>query len=172
VDIRRLDVSDAPAFVKLRAEALEEEPLSFGASPSDDVGLKLDSVRTFLSDREGQAVFGQVDGPDLRGTVGLFRFGKVKVRHKAGIWGMYVQPELRNQGIGRALLLAAVDHATQWGVEQLHLSVTEASPAARHLYEAAGFRAWGRDSRSLCWNGQFVDEYHLVLHLSDPLKTG
>jgi RimJ/RimL family protein N-acetyltransferase len=52
------------------------------------------------------------------------------------------------------------------------LSVTEASPAARRLYEAAGFRVWGQDSRSLCWNGRYVDEYHLVLHLSDPSKTG
>src|SRR5262252_2997936 len=108
MEIRRLDVSDAPAFVKLRAEALEAEPLSFGASPSDDVGLKLDSVRAFLADREGQAVFGQFDGAGLHGSVGLARSGKVKQRHKAMIWGMYVQPGWRSKSVGRALLDAAI----------------------------------------------------------------
>ena len=170
MDIRRLDVSDAPAFVKLRAEALEAEPLSFGASPSDDVGLKLDSVRVFLADREAQAVFGQFDGADLHGSVGLARSGKVKQRHKATIWGMYVQPGWRSKGVGRALLDAAVAQSREWKIDQVQLCVTDAAPAARRLYEAAGFREWGRESRSLCWNGRCVDEYHLVLHLSDPPK--
>ena len=167
LNIRRLGAADAAALVALRREALETEPLAFGASPADDVGLVVESVRGFLGDHETQAVFGQFDGADTVGMIGLFKAHKAKQRHKATIWGMYVTPRVRNQGVGRGLLEAAIGHARGWGLDQLQLSVTEAAPAARRLYEAAGFRLWGREPRALHWNGRFVDEYHFVLHFGE-----
>jgi GNAT superfamily N-acetyltransferase len=163
LNIRRLGLADASALVELRREALEAEPLAFGASPADDVGLVVESVRGFLSNHETQAVFGQFDGARPVGMIGLVKAAKVKQRHKATIWGMYVTPNARNKGVGRALLEAAIGHARGWGLDQLQLSVTEAAPTARRLYEAAGFRLWGQERRALHWNGRFVDEYHLVL---------
>ena len=167
LNIRRLGVADASALVTLRREALEAEPLAFGASPADDVGLVVESVRGFLGDHETQAVFGQFDGADPVGMIGLVKATKVKQRHKATIWGMYVTPGARNKGVGRALLEAAIRHARGWRLDQLQLSVTEAAPTARRLYEAAGFRLWGREPRALHWNGRYVDEYHLVLHFGE-----
>ena len=71
--------------------------------------------------------------------------------------------------MGRALLAAAVEHARRWsGVEQVRLSVTEAPGSAKDLYEQAGFVAWGREPRSLCWNGESVDETHMVLDVRGP----
>ena len=162
VNIRRLRAADAEALVALRQEALELEPLAFGASAEDDVALSCESVRTFLGDDEHQAVFGQFDGADLIGMTGLIRASKVKQRHKATIWGMYVNPRARNEGVGRALLMAAIEHARGWGLDQVQLTVTEAAPHAKQLYESAGFRVWGRERRALHWKGRFVDEYHLV----------
>ncbi|HZF18823.1 MAG TPA: GNAT family N-acetyltransferase [Burkholderiales bacterium] len=167
LNIRKLGAADASALVELRREALETEPLAFGASPADDVGLVVESVRAFLGDHETQAVFGQFDGVHPVGMIGLVKARKVKQRHKATIWGMYVTPRARNNGVGRALLEAAIGHARGWGLDQLQLSVTEAAPAARRLYEAAGFRLWGQEPRALRWNGRFVDEYHLVLRFGE-----
>lgn len=167
LNTRRLGAADASAFVALRREALETEPLAFGASPADDVGLVVESVRSFLGDHETQAVFGQFGGADLVGMIGLVKATKLKQRHKATIWGMYVTPRARNKGVGRALLEAAIGHARGSGVAQLQLSVTEAAPTARRLYEAAGFRLWGQEPRALHSNGRFVDEYHLVLHFGE-----
>jgi len=164
----RVRAVDADALVALRREALEIEPLAFGASSEDDLGLRLESVRTFLGDHEEQAVFGQFDGADLIGMVGLIRASKVKQRHKATIWGMYVVARARKKGVGHALLEAAIEHARGWGVEQSQLSVTEAAPYAGRLYETTGFRPWGQEPRALHWNGRFVDEYHLVLDLREP----
>lgn len=169
LNIRRFGAADASALVALRREALDAEPLTFAASPAEDVGLVVESVRGFLGDHETQAVFGQFDGADPVGMIGLVRATKVKQRHKATIWGMYVTPGARNKGVGRALLEAAIQHARDWGLDQLQLSVTEAAPTARQLYEAAGFRMWGREQRSLHWNGRFVDEYHLVLHFGESV---
>jgi ribosomal protein S18 acetylase RimI-like enzyme len=97
--------------------------------------------------------------------VGVFKAAKLKQRHKAMIWGMYVQPRYRRGGVGRALLSAAIEQARTWSVDQLQLSVTDSGTAAKHLYETAGFRIWGTEPRALHWNGRFVTEHHLTLDL-------
>lgn len=164
--IRRLGPDDAASLVALRRAALEGDPLAFGASVADDRGLSLEFVRTALADQEEQAAFGCGAGADLAGIVGVIRAAGVKRRHRAQVWGMYVTPGARKRGIGRALLAAAIEHARGWPeVEQLHLSVTEPAVGARRLYEAAGFRSWGREARALAWDGRFVDEIHFVLDL-------
>lgn len=153
------------SLVALRREALESHPLAFGASIDDDRGLSLEFVRTALSDSD-QAVFGGFEGEKLIGMVGVLRATRVKVRHKAHLWGMYVSPQARGKGAGRALLEAAIGQARSWpGVEELRLEVADAAVEARKLYEAAGFRTWGQEPRALQWEGRFVDEFHLVLYL-------
>ena len=164
--IRRLDVEDASVLVALRQEALETEPLAFAASLTDDFALMIESVRSFLGAPDTQAVYGAFEGSHLVGMIGLFKATKLKQRHKAMIWGMYVQPRHRRGGLGRALLNGAIEQARAWSVDQLQLSVTEPGTAAKHLYEAAGFRIWGTEPRALYWNGQYVTEHHLTLDLS------
>jgi ribosomal protein S18 acetylase RimI-like enzyme len=163
--VRRLRPEDAASLVALRREALESHPLAFGASIDDDRALSLESVQAALADSD-QAVFGGFEGENLIGMVGVIRATRVKIRHKAHIWGMYVSRHARGKGAGRALLEAAIDQARSWpGVEQLQLGVTDAAVEARKLYEAAGFRIWGREPRALQWEGRFVDELYLVLDL-------
>jgi GNAT superfamily N-acetyltransferase len=168
-NIRRLRPEDAESLVALRRQALEGDPLAFAASVDDDRGLSLEFVRTALADDHGQAVFGRFEGTHLAGMVGVVRESKLKRRHVALIWGMYVAPPARRQGVGRALLAAAIAHARTWpAVDHVQLSVTDTATSARRLYEAAGFRCWGRESRALQWEGRFVDEFHLVLDLGAP----
>jgi GNAT superfamily N-acetyltransferase len=165
LDIRRLCPEDVVSLIALRREALENHPLAFAASIEDDRGLSPEFVGTVLADHE-QAVFGHFEGTRLTGMVGVLRGAGVKRRHKAQVWGMYVAPLARQQGVGRALLDAAIAQARSWpGVSQVHLSVTDPAVAARRLYEAAGFRSWGREPRALQWEGRCVDEFHLVLDL-------
>jgi ribosomal protein S18 acetylase RimI-like enzyme len=52
---------------------------------------------------------------------------------------LYVVPERRGQGLGRALLEAAMEHARQRGAAHIDLGTSEADVAARALYESAGF---------------------------------
>lgn len=165
--VRRLAPDDAGRLVALRREALETDPLSFAASVEDDRGLALDLVSASLADTREQAVFGYFDREDLAGMVGIARGAKVKQRHTATIWGMYVSPRARANGAGRALLDAAVQCGRDWRLTHVQLSVTDAAPTAKRMYEAAGFRVWGREPRALRWNGRFVDDYHLQLDLAD-----
>lgn len=150
----------------LRREALEQAPLSFGSSPDDDRHRSPGSVREMLETGEQRAVFGAFQEGKLIGMVGIVREMKLKERHKAQIWGMYVTPECRGSGAGRMLIDAAIAQARAWeGVGQIHLSVTAAAPAAEHLYRQAGFRRWGIQPASLQWQGIFTDESHLLLEL-------
>jgi ribosomal protein S18 acetylase RimI-like enzyme len=165
MNTRRLVPADTADLIALRREALHLEPLAFAASPADDVALVPESVRGFLNQPDVQAVFGCFDDRTLVGMIGVFKLAKAKQQHKATIWGLYVQPRARRRGLARSLLNAALAQAQEWAVDQVHLGVSETAPAAKALYESAGFRAWGREPRALQWAGRVVDEYHLVLEL-------
>ena len=52
---------------------------------------------------------------------------------------LYVVPERRGQGIGRALLEAAIEHARERGADFMDLGTSEDDVAARALYESLGF---------------------------------
>lgn len=52
---------------------------------------------------------------------------------------LYVVPQRRGQGLGRALLIAALDHARERGADYVDLNTSETDTAARRLYESLGF---------------------------------
>lgn len=54
-------------------------------------------------------------------------------------------PELRGQGLGRALVAELVDEARAAGMRRLVLETFSALTAAAHIYRGVGFRAvWGQ----------------------------
>lgn len=53
---------------------------------------------------------------------------------------LYVEPELRSNGIGRALLLRAIDHARAQGAAAIDLEVVEGHERAANLYVREGFQ--------------------------------
>jgi ribosomal protein S18 acetylase RimI-like enzyme len=52
---------------------------------------------------------------------------------------MAVEPSFRQQGVGRALLVAAEDEVRRRGLPYMALMVTEENLAARALYERGGY---------------------------------
>jgi ribosomal protein S18 acetylase RimI-like enzyme len=87
------------------------------------------------------------------GDTGLVVAGDAPValalmRFRLSLWGrglecylaeLYVIPALRGQGIGRALMEAAMDLARARGADYMDLGTAETDIAARHLYESLGF---------------------------------
>jgi GNAT superfamily N-acetyltransferase len=53
---------------------------------------------------------------------------------------MYIRPEARNQGLGRALLNTLVEEACQIGYEQVRLDSARFMTEAHQLYRKNGFR--------------------------------
>jgi GNAT superfamily N-acetyltransferase len=78
------------------------------------------------------------DGPD--------GFAQLRFRpwvYSAGLHSyleeLYVVPDRRGNGLGRALLSSAMQTARGEGAEQMELGTSEDDVAARKLYESAGF---------------------------------
>jgi ribosomal protein S18 acetylase RimI-like enzyme len=74
--------------------------------------------------------------------------GLALMRFRLSLWGrglecylaeLYVIPAMRGQGIGRALMVAAMDLARARGADYMDLGTAETDVAARHLYESLGF---------------------------------
>ena len=154
--IRPLTSDDLDAFFALRHESLVEAPLAFAASPEDDIRHAPEGT-----------VFGAFDGLSLVGILGLRREPKRKAAHRMHLWGMYVTPSHRGRGLGGKLLAAAIARARETpGVRVLELGVTDAAPAARSLYERAGFVCWGTRPDALRDGERGVSEHHMLLPMS------
>ncbi len=152
--IRRLDPADAEAFRAIRLEALERNPEAFQATLHDEVAEPLEHV----ADRLGRAsVFGAAIDGGLVGTAGFFALQGEKVRHKGILWGMYVRPEVRGLGIGKALAERVISHA-RTEVEILGLSVVTENASARRLYERLGFVAYGTEPQAMKQDGIYYNE--------------
>jgi ribosomal protein S18 acetylase RimI-like enzyme len=74
--------------------------------------------------------------------------GFVQLRFRPSVWSnsleaylqeLYVVPDRRGEGMGRALLEAAIDVAREEGATYMDLDTSEDDVAARGLYESAGF---------------------------------
>ena len=163
--IRALGPDDVDAFIALRRSGLTETPLAFAASPADDFTNDREAVRRGLATAPERVTFGAFMGDHLVGVVTIVRESREKMHHKAGIYGMYVAPEARRHGLARQLLQTAIDHGRSIGVRVLALSVSDATPEARRVYERVGFVRWGTEPDALLHGGQLVDEHHMVLHL-------
>jgi ribosomal protein S18 acetylase RimI-like enzyme len=163
--IRILAANDAEAYARLRHEMLVDAPLAFASSPEDAVAPSLDDTRERLERAPESVVFGAFE-PELVGAVGIYRDPHVKAAHKAHVWGMYVAPAHRSRGLARALLDATLEHAAKLpGVECVQLGVSSAAPAARHLYERAGFEEWGAEPDALRHGGEAIVKFHLARRL-------
>jgi GNAT superfamily N-acetyltransferase len=102
----------------------------------------------------------------LVASASLTRAEPPKFAHRARVWGVFVVPELRGRGLGRAVLEAVIAQARDWGgVDFLDLSVSANSPEARRLYESVGFAVWGREPEVTEHAGQRYDELHMTLRL-------
>jgi ribosomal protein S18 acetylase RimI-like enzyme len=163
--IRLLHDEDAEAYAGLRREALHDAPLAFASSPDDDLVSDLGALREQLRRAPEAVIFGAFHDHRV-GAAGLYRDRHRKASHKAHLWGMYVTPAHRQQGIASQLLRAVLRHAEAMpGISWVHLSVSTAAPEAQRLYESAGFRTWGTEPEALRHDGHAVAELHMALHL-------
>ena len=169
VAIRRLAPQDLPAYKALRDEMLAAHPEAFTSDAATERERRADSYLSRLGiDRTdgGQFTLGAWQGRRLVGALGCERDLRVKVRHVAHLIGMMVRADVRNAGIGGALLHACIAAAVSaQGVTMLTLSVTASNTAAIHLYDRAGFTRYGSLPGALRVDGVPHAKDHMVLTL-------
>lgn len=157
--VRLLTAQDVAQYRKVRLRALREHPEAFGSSAEEFILRTTDELaERFRTQSESFSLFGAFIGGELVGLVGFGRDKGVKIRHRGGIYQMYVAPEVRGRGLGWLLLEHAIDYARQLpGVEEITLAVTVGNDAARRLYERFGFVFSHRDPRYIKIDDRYYD---------------
>ena len=130
--VRRAGVADAPEVARL----LHDFNTEF-SDPTPGVEALSERARRLLATGEITVLLGG-ERPD----------GLAVIRFRPSIWTaaldayleeLYVAPERRRHGIGRALLEAAMEVARAAGATRMDLATSETDTAARALYDSCGF---------------------------------
>lgn len=143
VSLHAIRPSEWPLYRDLRLQALVESPAAFGSTYEAEVvradeawssrlaALAADKDKAFFA-RSGEAVCGLV-------------WCKLSALEpgRADIYQMWVAPQWRSKGVGRALLDGAIAWATARGATRICLGVTLGDTPATHLYRSAGFHPEG-----------------------------
>ncbi|MDN2708545.1 GNAT family N-acetyltransferase [Janthinobacterium sp. SUN118] len=138
--VRPLAPDDAAAYRALRLAGIAELPAAFCTTHAAESGLPLAQIAQRLQTTPYQIIFGTFKGEQLIAMAGLRREPIAVVHDKASLWGVYVAPQARGQGIGRQLLRAAIAHASSIpDLARLRLAVAQDNHAALTLYLACGF---------------------------------
>ena len=164
MEIRPLTESDVNSFRELRLHALREEPAAFTASAEEFEQQSLEVVAQRLINTPENFVLGAFVDRALVGLAGFHREISAKLHHVGVIWGMYVAPEARDQGIGRALIREVIQRARSLsGLDHILLGVVESQTIARILYESLGFVVYGREPRAVKIGDEYLDEELMTL---------
>jgi GNAT superfamily N-acetyltransferase len=131
--------ADAPAAVALLARQLEEHDIPLAAPALDS------TVRAILDDASKGTILLALRAEESVGVACLAR--TFTLEHGGYVFWLdelYVVPELRSQGIGKALLDRAITLAREAGAAAMELEVETEHARAARLYERAGFRPLAR----------------------------
>jgi len=156
--IRHAEPSDAEQLTRL-ADAVSAEPEGWLISVAGEWRSAGDERRFLKALRRypHAAVFvaERQDGA-LVGRLSIGRDPHPASTHVADV-GLMVALDARRQGVGTALMRAAVDWARETGVHKLELHVFPWNEAAIALYEAFGFEREGYRKRHYRRGGELVD---------------
>ena len=157
--IRELTSADAVPYRTLRVQALTEWPPAFGSPVAEEKGKPVEETESFLKGSKDRKLFGSFDGHKLTGIVRYSRYSGSNEGHRAYIAGLYVDPDHRGQGIGRALLARGIEESKKdKEIRRINLTVVSEQFAAIKLYESMGFEKCGVDYEAFLERGHYFDE--------------
>lgn len=153
--VRRIDPSEWPLYRDMRLRALQDAPDAFSSTYALESARTDHLWATRLADAHASgkdAPFFVLDGKQVCGLAWCRLDSDDK--EIAHLFQMWVAPESRGKGAGRALLNAAVAWARGAGAICICLGVTVGNSPATRLYSACGFVRSGepeplRDGASL-----------------------
>lgn len=163
-EIRSLGVADANEYRRVRLDALRLHPEAFGSDYAEEAALPSAQFVQHLTAR-GLTRFGGFAQGSLVGLATLSLESRVKVQHKAHLFGMYVDSAHRGTGLARRLVEAVIAGAREGGAVVLDLSVTAGNEAAQRLYRQMGFVPYGLERRAFKIDDRYLDSELMALDL-------
>ncbi len=159
--LRLLEPADDARYRELWARAMTQHAECFRTSPEDAVTPGIPTRYTADS-----FTIGAFLGEQLIGITSLEREERLKLRHKAHLYRMFVDPEARTNGVGGLLMRETITRAAAIeGLRQVWLRVLETNQAAQRLYAAAGFRGYASEPEAVRIGDRYVAEQQMVRFL-------
>ncbi len=159
--IRCITVSDLKAYRALRLLALQESAENFGDDYESASQRPVSDWENLIENGHIQGFFVQ---DKLIAIAGYFKAERGKEMHKARIWGVYVHPDHRSQGIGRQVMDAVLTSIPK-DTENILVHVSVDNEPAVKLYQMLGFEEFGREPKARKLGNRYVDEYSMVKFL-------
>lgn len=145
VEIRRIRASEGPLLMQVRLLSLLDAPYAFAGTYIDSVQRPSEhwSERAATDSAGGNSAIYLAHAPDgVVGMAGAYQpDGEPDTRNIYGVW---VEPALRGQGLARRLVDTVLAWSESVGAQQCQLWVAETNEPAVALYNALGFEDTGQ----------------------------
>ena len=165
--LRQLASGDAEVFSALCREVTADNPVPMGLTLDEELTRPLQGFRDQLSYPEPNAAFGVFVGGELVGSAAVAWPSKFpSSRHKVTLWGTFVSPRYRRQGLARMLVSKAISHARANNVRRINLTVFVPNESAVRLYQSLGFVVCGAEPEAVCIAGAYYDGQIMSLLLN------
>lgn len=139
----------------LRLRALRSDPIAFGSAYEEEEKLPEAEWRR----RTHNMLVVISDDNNLVGTITYLFGDRIKTKHIAHIYGVYVTPEFRGKGLGRKLLESALEGISKnEGIVKVQLTVNTKQEAAVRMYTDFGFQIAGQLASELKVGDEYYDE--------------
>lgn len=165
--VEKLAPNEWAAYKSLRLTALQTDPRAFGKNYEEDAAKPDNEWQASLEKawhEDNAIMLFAKDGEDVVGMIGAYGETIARAKHMANVYGMYVLPAYRSQGVGKLLFdslfvrLRAHPH-----IKKLRLSVNTGQKEAIALYTACGFRIIGTAEKELYIDGEYQDQYEMEM---------
>lgn len=141
ITVQRAGEDDWQRVRRTRLAALTDAPEAFGSSLAREQGFKENHWRMRLRSSDWWLAGTGTRAPDA-GIVSAIREPGAPADHRH-VMAMWVAPEHRRAGVGRALLAALLDDVVGHGARTVTLWLLEGNAAAAALYRSSGFAPTG-----------------------------
>ena len=167
-EVRAIRPEEGDLLKAVRLAALRNAPGAFleteaeVAADEDEVWATRAAAST--GDGDQLILLALADGRPV-GMAGIAREIGQRRRHRATLWGVWLDPAHRGRGVGRQLVSSALDWAREREVRAVYLEVVENEDPSWSLYGRLGFVRREVDPFGAHVDGHDVALEHLVLVL-------
>jgi len=160
IEIRPVAPEDAAALIAHLKALVQEPGINIPLAP-DEVTLTVAEERDRLqgfADNPRALMLVAMRGAELLGELSVRGLSNRRAVQHVATLGMSVRADARGQGVGGALLEAAVEWATEHEFTRIELYVYARNAPAIALYEKHGFVTEGRRKHFIRSGDEFLDD--------------
>ena len=167
--IRNAEVGDLPAIAEIYRESVLNGVASYEIDPPtlDEMHNRFSAITV--------AGYPYIVAIDAGGVILGYAYASAFRTRPAYQWlvedSIYLAPEARGRGIGRALLAELIERCTALGFRQMVAVIGGAHPASIAVHRSAGFEDGGVMKATGFKHGRWLDTVIMQLALGDGAST-